>query len=110
MAHFNISANGVLSFNFAPDYENPRGEARATDSNVNTYRVVVVAADEPLGAANREMGYEKVTVSVTDEDEGGVITLDAQQPQEKRLLMATLIDDDASPAQKYGRQVEVGAF
>ena len=100
VAHFNISSNGVLSFNFPPDYENPRGVARATGSNENTYRVVVVAADEPLGAANRELGYEKVTVNVTDEDEPGVITLDAQQPQENRALMATLIDDDASDPQK----------
>ena len=97
---FSISANGVLSFKFAPDYENPRGTARVTGSNENTYRVVVVAADEPLGAANRVLGYKKVTVNVTDEDEGGVISLDAQQPQESRSLMATLIDDDASDAQK----------
>ena len=60
----------------------------------------MVAADEPLGAANRVLGYEKVTVNVTDEDEPGGITLDAQQPQENRLLTATLIDDDASDAQK----------
>ena len=99
VAHFNISSNGVLSFNFPPDYENPRGVARATGSNENTYRVVVVAADEPLGAANRELGYKKVTVNVTDEDKPGVITLDAQQPQVNRLLTATLIDDDASDAQ-----------
>ena len=97
VAHFNISANGVLSFNFPPDYEDPP----ATNIDApNTYRVVVVAADEPQGAANRALGYEKVTVSVTDEDEGGVISLDAQQPQEERPLMATLIDDDALDPQK----------
>ena len=98
-AEFSISANGVLSFDFAPDYENPRGSALVADSNNNTYSVVVVAADEPLGAANREMGYEKVTVNVTDADEPGVIRLDAQQAQESIALMATLIDDDASAAQ-----------
>ena len=95
--HFSISANGVLSFNFPPDYE--AAPTTNTDAH-NTYRVVVVAADEPLGAASRVPGYEKVTVSVTDEDEGGVISLDAQQPQENRALTATLIDDDASVAQK----------
>ena len=100
VVHFSISANGVLSFKFAPDYENPRGAERDADSNENTYRVVVVAADEPLGAANRVLGYEKVTVNVTDEDEPGVITLDAQQPQENRPLAATLIDDDASAPQE----------
>ena len=97
MAHFSISANGVLSFNFPPDYEAPPTTNNAAP---NTYRVVVVAADEPLGAANRVLGYEKVTVNVTDADEMGVIRLDAQQPQENRPLMATLIDDDASDPQK----------
>ena len=61
----------------------------------------MVAADEPLGADNRVLGYEKVTVNVTDEDEQWRdFTLDAQQPQESRPLMATLIDDDALDAQK----------
>ena len=107
--HFNISANGVLRFNFPPDYEAPP----TPPTNIaapNTYRVVVVAADEPQGAANRELGYEKVTVSVTDQDEGGVISLDAQQPEENRELTATLIDDECVGRPKHGRQVEVGAF
>ena len=94
---FSISADGVLSFRFSPDFEMMMGGG--TDDNSNTYRVVVVAADEPLGAANRVPGYKKVTVDVTDVDEKGEITLDAQQPQESRPLMATLIDDDALDAQ-----------
>ena len=98
-AEFSISANGVLSFNFAPDYENPRGQPLAADSNENTYRVVVVAADEPQGAAGRVLGYEEVTVNVTDADEPGVIGLSAQQAQEGGTLTATLSDDDASGAQ-----------
>ena len=96
VGHFSISASGVLSFNFPPDYEAPPDTNSAAP---NTYRVVVVAADEPQGAANRVLGYKKVTVNVTNEDEPGVIRLDAQQPQENRSLMATLIDDDASDAQ-----------
>ena len=96
---FSISADGVLSFKFSPDYEMPRGAIRA-ETNTNTYKVVVVAADEPLGATGRDMGYEEVTINVTDLDEPGEITLDAQQPQENRALTATLIDDDASEAQK----------
>ena len=96
VAHFSISANGVLSFNFPPDYEAPPATNTAAP---NTYRVVVVAADEPMGAGNGVLGYKEVTVNVTDVDERGVIRLDAQQPQESRLLTATLIDDDASDAQ-----------
>ena len=58
MVDFSISANGVLSFNFPPDFE-MRLPLRPMMTAPNTYRVVVVAADEPLGAANRELGYEK---------------------------------------------------
>ena len=47
----------------------------------NTYRVVVVAADEPLGAANRVLGYKAVTVNVTNVDETETVTLSARQPQ-----------------------------
>ena len=98
-AEFSISADGVLSFNFPPDYENPRGQELAVGSNENTYRVVVVASDEPLGATNRVMGYKKVTVMVTDEDEPGMVTLSAQKPQIGVSLTAELTDDDATPAQ-----------
>ena len=107
-AEFSISANGVLSFDFPPDYENPRGTAFIADENTNTYRVVVVAADEPLGVAVRVMGYEKVTVMVTDEDDPGMITLSAQQPQIGVELTAILTDDDAEDADDDtpGKQIE----
>ena len=94
---FSISANGVLSFNFPPDFEMMMGGGTANDSN--TYKVVALAADEPLGAANRVLGYKKVTVNVIDEDEDGTVTLSAEQPQISRELTATLMDDDASNAQ-----------
>ena len=63
-----------------------------------------MASDDALGAGTDDnpvkMGYKKVTVMVTDEDEPGVITLSAQQPQaDMRLLTATLTDDDAIGAQ-----------
>ena len=100
VAHFSISADGVLSFKFAPDYENPRGVARATGSNENTYRVVVAASDDPPGAGDAiMMGYKKVTVMVTDEDEPGMVTLSAQKPQIGVALTATLTDDDATETQ-----------
>ena len=74
VAHFSISASGVLSFNFPPDYESPP-DSNATD---NTYKVVVIAADEPLGAANRELGYKKVTINVTNVNETETVTLSAE--------------------------------
>ena len=103
-AEFSISAGGVLSFRFSPDYEMPRGTAIG-QTNTNTYKVVVAASDDPTGAgtdgagAGIMMGYEKVTVDVTDMDEPGAITLSAEQPQIGVALTANLIDDDASSDQ-----------
>ena len=50
VGQFSISADGVLSFKFSPDYEMPRGMAMG-DDNTNTYKVVVVASDDAVGAA-----------------------------------------------------------
>ena len=98
-AEFSISSDGVLSFRFSPDYEMPRGEARG-DNNTNTYKVVVVASDNPIGAGTGEMpimmGHKGVTVNVTDVDEPGMVTLSAQQGQVGVALTATLTDDDAT--------------
>ena len=99
MTQFSISTSGVLSFRFTPDYEMPRGSAIA-DGNTNTYRVVVVASDDPDGAgtdgagAGIMMGYKKVTVTVTDVEETETITLSAQQGQVGVDLMATYNDLD----------------
>ena len=96
-AEFSISASGVLSFKFSPDYEMPRGVARA-DNNTNTYNVVVVASDNPTGARTAEMpilmGYKKVTVTVTDVEETETVTLSAQQGQVGVALSATYNDAD----------------
>ena len=89
VAHFSISANGVLSFNFPPDYESP-----VSSETDNTYKVVVIAADEPLGAANRELGYKKVTAKVTNVEETETVTLSLRQGQVGTELTATYNDSD----------------
>ena len=97
--HFSISSDGVLRFKFTPDYEMPRGIAIA-DGNTNTYRVVVVASDDPTGAGTDGagdgimMGYKKVTVNVTDVEETETVTLSAQQGQVGVELTATYNDLD----------------
>ena len=100
--HFMISSDGVLSFKFSPDYEMPRD---APDPD-NTYKVVVVASDDALGAEVSEgeadeikMGYKKVTVTVTNVEETETVTLSARQAQENVSLMATYNDlDNERPA------------
>ena len=94
VAEFSISASGVLSFKFSPDYEMPRGLERA-NANTNTYKVVVVASDDPTGAGGAiMMGHKGVTVNVTDVDETETVTLSAQQGQVGVALTATYNDAD----------------
>ena len=104
-------ASASLSFKFPPDYE-------AEGGRTNTYKVVVVAADDAPGAAVdnnvdiRKKTYHKLTVMVTDEDEDGSISLSALQPQVERWLTATLTDPDSrstAAASHCQRNVEVGA-
>ena len=68
------------------------------------YKIVVVASDDAFGAAVdvdnggndiRMKAYHKVTVTVTDVDEDGSITLSNQQPQMGVKLTATLADQDS---------------
>ena len=96
-------ASASLSFKFPPDYEMPRGLVMDDPDNINTYKVVVVAADDAPGAVvdgsdldDSKKTYHKLTVMVTDEDEDGSISLSALQPQVGVNLTATLMDDDAA--------------
>ena len=108
-AQFKISMDGVLNFKFPPNYEMPRGMA-FTASNTRTYNVVVVSYDDAPGATSsplpgvtdrteRKATYHKVTVTFTDVDEDGSVSLSGLQPQEDVELTATLKDDDASDTQ-----------
>ena len=98
MADFSISEDGVLSFNIPPDYEDADD-----DGTNNEYHIVVVASDNSLGAGTTDnptkMGYKKVVVTVTDEDERGMVTLSSLQPQVGVTLTATLMDGDATDTQ-----------
>ena len=74
--HFDIDKDGMLKFSIGtdedpPDFEAPRGTGPATDTNTNTYKVVVAASDMETGGMT---GYHKVTVMVTDVAEKGKAT------------------------------------
>ena len=70
---------GSLTFKDSPDFEKPHDE----DTN-NEYKVTVMASGGKLA----------VTVTVTNVDESGVVTIDKPQPQAGRSLAATLADED----------------
>ena len=115
---FTISSDGVLSFKLPPDFEMPMsrtaiGSSVVTEGTLaarNVYKIVVVASDDARGAdmvgladlgdidgiENIQKSYHKVTVTVTDVDEAGSISLSAQQPQVGVDLTATLTDQDAT--------------
>ena len=85
---FKISMDGVLNFKFPPNYDT------TTPAN-NIKKVVVVSSDDALGVTGRMMEYHKVTVTITDVDEDGRISLSALQPQVGVALTATLTDQDS---------------
>ena len=78
--------DGSLEFMAKPDYE-MSGDANGD----NTYEVTVVATDT-MGNG----GTMDVKVMVTNEDEGGTVTLSRTQPRVGVPLMATLTDPDGS--------------
>ena len=83
--HFMIDEDGVLKFSSPPDFDNPSGEGATS----NTYKVVVLAADAATGG---QTGYHKVTVTVTNLNEPGKITLstDTAGGSPQYLVGATL--------------------
>ena len=95
------STSGELTFNAAPDYETPTDVASTTPSNAaanNEYIVVVTATG---GTGDREMTAEQtVTVTVTNVDEAGTVTLSDAQPVVGRGLRAALDDPDGGVTDK----------
>ncbi len=84
--------DGVLRFREPPSYEDPQSASTsALLSSRNTYRVTVEAAG----------GTRSVTVTVTDEDEAGVASIDRPQPQVGRPLSAILLDEDGMEDERW---------
>ena len=83
---FDISEGGVLTFKVKPDYEMP------TDTNTDSvYEVTVRAAD-----AEGNIGTMDVKVSVTNEEEGGVVTLSKTRPRVGIAVIVSVTDPDGS--------------
>ena len=86
-ALFSITG-GVLRFKISPNYE-----AVAAQATGNTYEVTVVATDSDEDAVQME-----VTVTVTNVDEAGTLTLSTLQPVDGIDVTATLTDIDGEPS------------
>ena len=90
--HFTL-ANGVITFNTAPDFE-----ARADSNGDNDYELTLTASDGEAWAA------QDVTVRVTDEDEVGELMLSSPQPRIGIAFTATLDEPDSPGAPTWSWQ------
>ena len=90
--------SGVLTFKSPPNFESPTdGTAETGTGNAlrdNIYRVKVkLEVDTDAGRTTTEQG---VTVTVTDSEENGSVSLNNLQPQVRELITALLSDPDGS--------------
>ncbi len=83
---FDICTRGVLTFEDTPDYEDP------DDSNGdNVYKITVRASDGEGGKDDRN-----ATITVTNEDEPGVVSLSTTALQVGTEITATLSNEDGN--------------
>ena len=91
---------GVLAFTALPDFENP-----ADADTDNMYEVTVEADDGTY------MDTQNVTVTVTNVDEPGAVSLSSQAPVVGTALTASLTDDDGETTEmtwQWGRSDAMG--
>ena len=81
--HPGTPGNRRINFTTPPDYEMP-----ADDDGDNVYKVTLVATDGSME------GRRDIRITVTNEAEGGKVTLSADQPHLGVPLTATLTDPD----------------
>ena len=83
MDDFDLSSNGDLKFMSMPDYEMPM------DADMDNVYEITIEADDGIN-----MATHNVSVTVTNKDEDGTVTLSAMQPVVGTPLVATLTDLD----------------
>ena len=81
---FDIDSSGMLTFESEPDFEAP-GDANRN----NVYEVTVQSTD-----SGANTGSLDVTVTVTNVDEEGTVTLSNRQPEDGTPITAMLTDPD----------------
>ena len=95
---FNISSAGALNFTNPPDFENPKD---AGENNV--YNVIISASDGTLS------GTLAVTITVTDVNEGLVVTGDATVPVTDVIEVLTAEDDAATTKEDTAVDIDVAS-
>ena len=95
-----LEADGMLTFKESPNYEMP-----ADRNKDNVYKVTVVVSDD---GSPKLMDKRQVEVTVTDEEEGGTVTLSAVQPKVGINLTASLTDPDNVTSTNADGSIETG--
>ena len=85
---FAISADGVVTFDETPNYEEPEDSG-----GDNVYEFTVVATDVASGSSRRNVS-QAVTVTVGDVEEAGTVTVDNLSPAVSQTLTFRLTDPD----------------
>ena len=88
---------GVLTFAKSPDFEDATGGGPEENDRLNTYTVMVQASDGRTGADDA-MDTVTITVTVSNVDEPGTVTLTTLQPVDGKAITATLTDLDGTPS------------
>ena len=87
---FTISADGVLEFRMSPDYEQPVSNVDPSSdlASRNVYTVQVLVNDDGVSYS------ERFTITVTDVDEDGTVTLSTTTPVVGHPLGSGLVEPD----------------
>ena len=83
---FTLSSSGVLTFNEAPDFEEP-----ADSNRDNRYQVTVEAREQGDGTS---VGRLNVTIRVTNVDERGVLETNVEEPRVGQTVRLNVEDED----------------
>ena len=89
---FSISSGGVLTFDATPNFESP-----ADQGGNNVYNVMVRATS----TSGTITATRNVTVTVTNEDEGGTVTLSSDQATVGDELTAEVTDIDGGVTERH---------
>ena len=90
-------AGGVLTFNTAPDFENPTDAASTEPVNAAGNNEYVVVVTGTSGTGNRQLrATQTIIVTVSNVDEAGTVTFDAATPWVGSTLTASVNDPDGS--------------
>ena len=94
-ALFGITNAGVLSFNNAPNFENPLDVISTSPSNAATNNEYVVVITATSGTGDRALTKDQtLTITVTNVDEAGVVTFSSTDVPVGTALTATVSDPD----------------